>query len=136
MDYKQKVDYLYGYRNAIAKIEGNLDEYERWMTIGAKCTQTIRQDTGGNSGEKRIEKAAIMMADIARQIDADTHDAVVKRDDILKTIRTKSRRKRYELFLEMRFVKGLSTYKIAAIIDKDVRTVQRVMRKAIDSLDI
>ena len=137
MNFREKVEYLSTYQSIVAKIAGNLKEYERWLVIGSKCTQMIQQDEGhGSGGEKRIENAAIMMAEISKAIDSETKKAIRDRDEILACIAKKSRNKRYSELLEMRFVKVMSNYEIAEAINKNLRTEQRAMHKAIDSLDI
>ena len=137
MNFREKVEYLSTYQSIVAKIAGNLKEYERWLVIGSKCTQMIQQDEGhGSGGEKRIENAAIMMAEISKAIDAETQKAIRDRDEIERCISDKSKYRRYAELLEMRFIKGMSNYEIANSINKNVRTVRKVMRKAIDTLEI
>ena len=134
MNYKQKLEYLYGYKNKVAQIAIFIEEHERWMAIGAKVNQAFNSEpsSGSGDGSSRVERSAMELA----RIDKEIENAIADRDAILHTIRTRSRNKRYVLLLELRFVGGMSYNRIANVIDKDVRTVQRVMHKAIDSLDI
>ena len=133
MDYKEKVEYLYGYKRKMAQIASIIEEHERWMTIGTKVTQMFNADfCGGGGGSNRIERAGIELS----KIDAELEQAIEERDVIVRVIRTRSKYPRYADLLEMRFIGGMSYNRIADVIDKDVRTVQRVMRKAIDTLEI
>lgn len=134
MDYKRKLDYLYGYKNKMARIRVLIEEHDRWMAIGAKVNQAYSADAGGSHGDgsSRVEISAIELA----KIDDELKQAVRERDKILRTIRTKSRHKRYQEILELRFIGGLSYNKLSDAIDKDVRTVQRVVRRAVETLEI
>lgn len=138
MNYKQKLEYLSEYRDEMIKIEGNLTEYEKWFTMGTKATQMLSfcGSIGSSDNSNKIERAAIEMAKIAQQLDNECKLAQARREEILDVIRHKAKNKRHAEILEMKFIKGMSYTRISMVINKDVRTVQRVIHKAIDSLDI
>lgn len=138
MNYKEKVEYLSLYRTEMAKIEGCLTEYEKWFTLGTKATQMMSSDgySGSFGNSNKIERAAVEMAKIAEQIDVECQVAETRRKEILEVIRHKSKNQRHAEILEMKFVKGMSYTKISIVIDKDNRTVQRVVKNAINGLDI
>ena len=123
----------------MAQIDAYAMERERWIAIGAKCTQSFGENGNGGGGTKtdnRIEKAAMMMLELSQKIEAEMELAINDRDMIIETIRNKSKKQRYAELLEWRFIGGLSNYKISNRINKDVKTIQRIMRKAIDNLDL
>lgn len=138
MNYKQKVEYLSTYRFEVAKIESCVVEYNKWMTMGTKVNKALTQDnlgTGGASSNK-VEKSAIEMARLAKIIEQEMTDSMRNRDEIMRTIRTKAKNRRYALLLEMRYVDGKSVGKISREIDKSYKHVSHLLANAVNTLDI
>ena len=135
MDFREKVEYLDGYRRKMAKIDGLLMEREKWLAIGTKVSQDIRTEDSGHSSSEptsRVEMAAIELS----IIDSEIEKAAKRREEIGQVIKAGAKRSRYAELLEMRFVHGMSVYRIANILNRNERTIRRVIRKAIDKLDI
>lgn len=139
MNYKQKVEYLSTYRFEVAKIESCVAEYNRWMTIGTKVNRAPSQDDSGggqSDGTGKVERAAVEMARLASVIESEMIQAMRNRDEIMKTIRTKSKNRRYALLLEMRYVDGKSINKISRSLEKSYKHVIDLVNKAVNTLDI
>ena len=139
MNYKQKVEYLSTYRFEVAKIVYCVDESNRWLTLGTKVNRALSQEeSGGHSSEGtgKVERAAIEMAALANSIESDMRHAMQNRDEILLTIRTKSKNRRYALLLEMRYVDGKSVNRIARDLDKSYKHVSKLIGRAVNTLDI
>lgn len=140
MNYKQKVEYLSTYRFEVAKIESCVGEYNRWMTIGTKVNRAPSQDDSGGVGQSdgtgKVERAAVEMARLASVIESEMIQAMRNRDEIMRTIRTKSKNRRYALLLEMRYVDGKSINKISRSLEKSYKHVIDLVNKAVNTLDI
>lgn len=138
MTYKEKCEYLSRYIRAMREIEANLLEYERWTAIGTKVNQIYSQDPPNNQhdGSGRVEKAAIKMAEILSIIQSEIEQAVDIQSDIMRSIEKSSAKARQKELLKWRYVKNMTVSGIAAMLNKDVRTIRAAIRKAINALDI
>ena len=137
MDIRAKREYLRSYQQLQNRIIGLTHEIEKWKTIGEKVNNAIRCSGGSSSGNNsKVENSAVNTSDIITEIQMEINRALQQRDAILITIREKSRKMRHRELLEMHYINGMSTSKIAKILKKEEKTVQNAISKAVNELDI
>ena len=137
MTNQEKREYLRNYQQLQNRIVGLTHEIEKWKTIGEKVNNAIGCSGGSSSGNNsKVENSAVNTSDILKEIQIEINSALQKRDAILNTIRGKSRKMRHRELLEMHYINGMSTAKIAKILKKEEKTVQNAISKAVNELDI
>ena len=137
MDIRAKREYLRSYQQLQNRIIGLTHEIEKWKTIGEKVNNAIGGSGGSSSGNNsKVENSAVNTSDIITEIQVEINSALQQRDAILNTIRGKSRKMRHRELLEMHYINGMSTAKIAKILKKEEKTVQNAISKAVNELDI
>ena len=136
MTYEGKKAYLEGYIRCMRRIEALSFEYEKWEAIGTKSNQGYSPAPGGGNNSSKTETGGMNMADIMLQIEEERKATKKLRDEIQKAIRTKSAKRRYAELLEYRYINGLPNGKIAELIEKDKRSVERAIKAAINGLQI
>lgn len=139
MTYREKKAFLAGYIVAQKNIESAMSEVEWWETWGSKVNQALKMGPGGSGSSAtggRVEKAAVEIASILEKIRQELKEIEEERDKVLNAINTKCRRSRQRDLLYMRYIRRMSNERIACVIGKDVKTVQKVIRQAIMDLDI
>ena len=137
MDIRAKREYLSSYQQLQNRIIGLTHEIEKWKTIGEKVNNAIGGSCGSSSGNNsKVENSAVNTSDILKEIQVEINSALQQRDAILNTIRGKSRKMRHRELLEMHYINGMSTAKIAKILKKEEKTVQNAISKAVNELDI
>lgn len=131
MTYREKKSFLASYIRAENALRASLEEYERWETIGTKVNQVLSATPGaGGDSCGKVERAAMEMASIMEGIEADISSAKRTKQEILDAINTIPQL-RYRDILKYRYICRLSNEKIAEMIGKDVKTLEKVMRSAI-----
>ena len=137
MDIRAKREYIRSYQQLQNRIIGLTHEIEKWKTIGEKVNNAIGRSGGSSSGNNsKVENSAVNTSDILKEIQLEINSALQQRDAILITIREKSRKMRHRELLEMHYINGMSTAKIARILKKEEKTVQNAISKAVNELDI
>lgn len=137
MDIRAKREYLSSYQQLQNRIIGLTHEIEKWKTIGEKVNSAISGAGGSSSGNNsKVENSAVNTSDILKEIQLEINSALQQRDAILNTIRGKSSKMRHRELLEMHYINGMSTSKIAKILKKEEKTVQNSISKAVNELDI
>lgn len=137
MDFKQKHNYLMGYRRKMAQIESDTVEYERWVTIGAKMTQAFNAAPPSSCGSSsRVEKSGIELMEIYDKLQREIQEALRCRDRIRKVINERAKKPRYAELLRWRYISGMTNAKIAEMIGKSEKTVSHAMVRAIETLDL
>jgi DNA-directed RNA polymerase specialized sigma24 family protein len=134
--YKEKKAFLSSYIRAENALNSTLMEYERWKTIGTKVNQVLSAVPGSGSREdqSKVEKAAIEMASILDGIQAEIEDAKSKKAEVINAI-NKGPKLRHRELLRYRYICRMSNARIADMLGKDVRTIERAMRTAIFKFD-
>ena len=137
MTIREKKHFLSGYIRAQNAIEGDLEEMERWMTIGTKVNQTYSFATvAGGDTKSKVERAAVEIQTIIEGISEDIARAEEQKKAVICAINAKCRYQRQREMLLYRYVKRLSDARIAVILGKDVKTVQRCINQAIRDIDL
>ena len=137
MDIRAKREYLRSYQQLQNRIIGLTHEIEKWKNIGEKVNSEISGAGGCSSGNNsKVENSAVNTSDIITEIQLEINSALQQRDAILNTIRWKSLKMRHRELLEMHYINGMSTSKIAKILKKEEKTVQNAISKAVNELDI
>jgi RNA polymerase sigma factor (sigma-70 family) len=136
MTFKEKKAFLSRYIYAENAIKASMEEYERWAAIGTKVNQIFRDAPtfGSNEITSKVEQAAIEMASILDGIKAEIDDAKRIKAEVIAAINKVPKLRQREL-LRYRYVCRMSNAKIAEILGKDVRTVERALRTAIFKFD-
>ena len=112
-------------------------EIDKWKNIEEKLNSAISGAGGCSSGNNsKVENSAVNTSDILKEIQIEINSALQQRDAILNTIRGKSLKMRHRELLEMHYINGMSTAKIAKILKKEEKTVQNAISKAVNELDI
>lgn len=118
---------------------GALSEIERWETVGAKANQVLEYRPGGaisGDAKSRVEQAAVEVVSIIEKILDEIEEAERQKQIVLDVIEKRTRYRRQRNLLYWKFVRMMGNDEIAAAIGKDLKTVQRILRKAIVDLDI
>ena len=137
MDIRAKREYLRSYQQLQNRIIGLTHDIEKWKTIGEKVNSAISGAGGCSSGNNsKVENSAVNTSDIITEIQIEVNSALQQRDAILNTIRGKSLKMRHRELLEMHYINGMSTAKIAKVLKKEEKTVQNAISKAVNELDI
>ena len=132
MTYKEKKAFLSSYIRAENALKASMEEYERWFALGTRVNQIFSEAPVGGSGDGngKVEKASVEMASILEGIQADISAARRTKEEVITAINNIPRLRHRE-FLRYRYICRMSNAKIAEMIGKDVKTVERVMRTAI-----
>ena len=134
MTYKEKKAFLSSYIHAENALKASLAEYERWETIGTKVNRIFSAAPGSGSGSTdangKVERAAVEMASIMEGIQANIDDAKRTKAEVIAAI-NKVPRMRHRELLRYRYICRMSNTKIAEMIGKDVKTVEKVIKTAI-----
>lgn len=135
MTYREKKAFLASYIRAENALRASLEEYERWKTYATKVNQIFNPAPGaGGDGSGKVERGAIEMASIMEGIEADLSSARRTKQDVLEAIK-KVPQLRYQELLRYRYICRMSNDKIAEMIGKDVKTLEKVMRTAIRQVE-
>lgn len=137
MKFEAKKEYLRSYNKVMNEIAALQNEYERWETIGTKVTPTLSAAPGGHGdNQSKVERAAIEMERLQREMAKEINNAVKYRQKIIHDINHRSPKVRHAQMLMWRFVNGMTVEQIAGMLKRDERTVRTLINKAINSLDI
>ncbi|MCQ2609154.1 MAG: sigma-70 region 4 domain-containing protein [Bacteroidales bacterium] len=135
MTFNEKKKLLESYRRKNIVPEKYLEEYEKHFTAGTKITQTLSFTSGSHSNNSKIEQAAIKMAEVAEKIEKAKEANEQETKLVLYGIST-IRKQRYRELLTMRYIKGMKLDDISDVLQKDKRTVERAIERAIISMRI
>ena len=135
MTFKEKKIFLSRYIYAENAIKASVEEYQRWEAIGTKVNQMFSDAPRfGSDVSSKVEQAAIEMASILDGIKAEIDDAKRIKAEVIAAINKVPKLRQREL-LRYRYVCRMSNAKIAEVLGKDVRTIERAMRTAIFKFD-
>lgn len=135
-EYDRKINYLRQYLNSQNRILGHLYELEKWETIGTKITQNYgdRIPARGEN-QSKIESSGINMAILSKDIQKEIATALNLRDEVYQTISKAPTKRHCREILTMKFINGLSNRKIAILLDRDERSIRRMIRNAVLSIE-
>lgn len=136
LDIKEKKEYLEGYRRTQARIVAMAMEIEKWQTIGEKVNNDIGTGGGGNYKTSKVEKSAVNVADIIADIQLEINGAKQQREAIKNTIDNGCKFLRHQEILTMRYINGMSVWKIAKVLHKEEKTVSNMINAALKELNI
>jgi DNA-directed RNA polymerase specialized sigma24 family protein len=139
MTMKEKKEYLSGYIRAQNEITAAMCEIRHLEDIATKVNQVLEyRPFGGNTNDNKskVEEAAVEIQSMIERIRPYVMSMERTKQEITNVINSKSKYKRQRLLLIWRYTRRMSDAEIAVAIGKDVRTVQRAMRKAIYDLNI
>ena len=133
-EYERKKEILSNYISLQRSIVGYGEELAKWATIGTKINQSYQESLGTGENNSKPENAGINLVEIQEKISKDIELSTIERDNIKKIIKTAPYRDRE--ILVFRYVNGLSARKIAEIMQKDERSVKRILKDATLSVDV
>lgn len=135
-EFDKRMAFLKRYQELQKEIIGYTYELEKWGSIGTAINQKY-QEGFGSSGENhsKPELSGVNLGDLTAQIQADIDRCKEERDNIKKAVE-KVRKKRYRDVLRLKFINGMSHREIAELIEKNERSVYRVIKKAVEYLEI
>ena len=137
MTYKEKVAYLESYQSILLRIDGLSHELQKWEDIAVRINQNYSPVPGAGSGNNsKIETAAVNAANISHVLYLDLKGAIQARDNIKRVIAEKCPKMRYRELIEAHYIHGLSMGKIARNQKREYQATWKMMKSAIDSLDI
>jgi RNA polymerase sigma factor (sigma-70 family) len=129
--YREKKAFLASYIVAENAIRASLLEYERWQAIGTKVNQVLSMVPIGSSEDKsKVEMAAIEMASVIDRIREEIDEANRKKEMVSNAINKMTRVYHREL-LRYRYIGRMSNDKIADMLGKDAKTIEKTIRTAI-----
>lgn len=136
-EYKKRYDYLISYRDVQHRINGLSNELAKWASIGTNINQKYEQGMSGNVGgnSSKTEISGTGLARVKAQIEAEITQAENERDKVKKAVEKVGNR-RYRLILTYRFINSMSCKKIADMIGKSERAVYKIIRAAIEQIEI
>lgn len=133
-EYERKKEILSKYISLQHSIIGYTEELAKWGAIGTKINQSYQEGIGTEKNISKPEIAGTNLAEIKKKIETDMVKCVEERDYIKKHINTAPIR--YREILVFRYINGLSARKIAEIMQKDERSVKRILKDATLSVDV
>lgn len=137
MTYKEKKEFLSGYLWAQGDIIGAKKEIEFWESVGMRMNSSLELvPVNMSGGRSKVENAAVKVVSIIEGIQKEMEDAETRKAAILEVINTKTKYRRQRNLLYWRFIRHMKYDEIAAVIGKDIKTVQRIVKKAVEDLDI
>lgn len=133
-EYERKKEILTRYIFLQKRICGYGEELAKWTSIGTKINQSYHEGIGTVSNDSKPEISGINLAEIKKKIIKDIEYCVIERNKIKNAIDTAP--KRYSDVLIFRYVNGMKTREIAGIMNKDERSVRRIIKDATLSVKI
>lgn len=130
-----KKAWLAEYRESINRIKALLEELQRWKDIAERVNQSLNPAPPSGGGSDKIGRAAVMIADLQRSIEAEIQEAEEKRTSRIKSIES-IRNTRYRTVLRMYYISGMSFFKISCVLGKSERNIQDIHKKAIKQVQI
>ena len=130
-----KKAWLSGYRESMNRIKALSEELQRWKDIAERVNQSLNPAPPSGGGSDKIGRAAVMIADLQRSIEAEIQEAEEKRTARIKSIES-IRNTRYRTVLRMYYISGMSFFKISCILGKSERNIQDIHKKAIRQVQI
>lgn len=137
MTYKEKVAYLESYQSILLRIDGLSHELQKWEDIAVRINQNYSPvPFTGSGNNSKVEGAAVNAANISHVIYLDLISAIQARDSIKRVINERCKKLRYRELIEAHYIHGLSMGKIARNQKREYQATWKMMKSAIDSLDI
>ncbi|MGN0619209.1 MAG: DUF1492 domain-containing protein [Ruminiclostridium sp.] len=126
-------EYLSRYRDLNNSINDLLEERNRWIDIATKVTPPKRHEQTGSVSDK-VGDTVPEIVDIENQINAEIDELVKLRREIKRIISAVSD-KRYRSLLTRYYILGMSWEAVAKSFGRDVRTIYKWRRKALDEVE-
>ena len=133
-EYERKKAVLSRYLALQRSISGYGEELAKWATIGTKINQSYQEGIGAGENTSKPENAGINLAEIKKCIIKDLDTCMLERDSIKKVIGEAP--SRYREILVYRYINGFSVGAIADLMEKDERSVKRIVKDATLSVKI
>ena len=133
-EYERKKAVLSRYLALQRSISGYGEELAKWATIGTKINQSYQEGIGAGENTSKPENAGINLAEIKKCIIKDLDTCMLERDSIKKVISEAP--SRYREILVYRYINGFSVGAIADLMEKDERSVKRIVKDATLSVKI
>ena len=133
-EYERKKAILSNYISLQHSIIGYTEELAKWGAIGTKINQSYQESIGTGENTSKPEIAGINLAEIKKNIEKDIAKCIEERDYIKNAVDTAP--SRYWEILKFRYINGLSARKIAEIMQKDERSVKRILKDATLSVNV
>ncbi len=136
MNYEQKRKILNEYKSINHEIWRLELELEGWETIATSITQKISPVTVSNNDiSSRVEKCAIMCAEIRQEIDRLKKLSEANKYLVTEAIEgIKDSRKRE--IMSLRFIEGVGVHKIAVLYGKEDQSIHRIIQRTIKKLKL
>ena len=134
-EFKRKMLELERYRELQNEIVGYNYELTKWSTIGMSVSPNHSNGSGGRRGSSKPETAAVNMELIRANIQRDIDRCNKERERIKKAVEKVDKRY-YRIVLQYKFLSGMSNRTIAEKLKKNERSVYRLIKNAVEYIDI
>ena len=135
MKYEDKLKYLCQYQDVIRKIKGLEFEREKWHNIGLDIAQKYSDMPPCGGSDSKVEKSAVGAQAIYETICEEEAAAKILREEIKKAIQT-VKKARYRQVLEMRYINGMTVYRIADEYSKSEQNIRKILKNAVCEIEI
>ncbi len=132
-EYKKIYDKLNSYQELQYRINGLTNELTKWAAIGTNIAQKYEQGFGGDCDSK-TESGGTGLAVVQAQIRDEITQAKKYRYEVV-TLLEKASKRRQRTLLTYKFINGLSYEQIATMLGKDISSVRRAIKTAIESME-
>lgn len=133
-EYERKKAILSKYISLQRSIARYGEELAKWAAIGTKINQSYQESIGTGDQNSKTENAGINLAEIKKKIIKDIESCILERDNLKNAIKTAPNR--YREILIFRYINGLSIGRIAETMQKDERSIKRILKDATLSVNI
>ena len=134
-EFKRKMLELERYRELQNEIVGYNYELTKWSTIGMSVSPNHSTGSGGRRGSSKPETAAVNMELIRANIQRDIERCKKEREHIKKAVEKVDKRY-YRIVLQYKFLSGMSNRTIAEKLKKNERSVYRLIKNAVEYIDM
>lgn len=135
MKYEDKIKYLSQYQDVMRRIKGLEFEREKWHNIGLDIAQKYSDMPPCGNSDSKVEKSAVGAQAIYETICEEEEAAKILREDIKKSIQT-VKKARHRQVLEMRYINGMTLYRIALEYEKSERNIRNIIKNAVCEIEI
>ena len=135
MTYDEKIAFLRRYRDAQRTMRRLLEELEQLRSEAASVSQALSGAPSGGGDGQAIPRAVERIADAESRLASAYGAALAERSQVEKVIETVPDPLRRDILIR-RYILGQRWERIAVSLDRDMRWVLRLHRRAVDELTI
>ena len=133
MTISEKKKLLEQYRDILAELQRQKDEYNRVMTAATRITPILNGMPRGGKGEDRIGSAAERLVDIEKRIADEVRKLCHERERLLRMVNSVEE-SRLRLILNLRYIDGMPLLKVADKVNYSYMQTRRLLYQALEKI--